>query len=62
MEGVTGSLTWLLAPEGKGTKVTQSYVVGGYIRSNAAVFASTVDDVLGEQLTRLKSSIEQPAK
>jgi len=33
MEGVDGTLAWALKPSEGGTNVTQSYVVGGYIRS-----------------------------
>ncbi len=32
-EGVDGALSWALKPAGGGTVFTQSYVVGGYIRS-----------------------------
>ena len=33
MEGVDGTLSWTLKPAEGGTSLTQSYVVGGYIRS-----------------------------
>jgi len=41
-----------------GTGVTQTYVVGGYIRSGTEQWAPRVDRVLDEQLQRLKSFAE----
>jgi len=60
-EAVTGTFTWDLKPVDGGTEVTQSYVVGGYVRTGASALAPAVDQVLGEQLTRLKAFIEAPA-
>ncbi len=57
-EGVSGALTWTLEPDGKGTRVTKTYVVGGYIRGGAKTFAPLVDRVIEEQLTRLKAFVE----
>jgi uncharacterized protein YndB with AHSA1/START domain len=39
MEGVDGTLSWALKPGEGGTDVTQSYVVGGYIRSGMEQWA-----------------------
>jgi hypothetical protein len=58
MEGVDGTLAWALKPSEGGTKVTQSYVVGGYIRSGMDQWAPKVDRVLHEQLDRLTSFVE----
>jgi uncharacterized protein YndB with AHSA1/START domain len=58
MEGVDGTLAWTLKPAEGGTDVTQSYVVGGYIRSGMEQWAPRVDRVLDEQLQRLKSFVE----
>ncbi len=58
-EGVTGTLTWALKAVPGGTEVTQNYVVGGYIRSGARGFAAPVDQVLGEQLSGLKTYLER---
>lgn len=58
MEGVDGTLSWTLKPAEGGTSVTQSYVVGGYIRSGMEQWAPKVDRVLDEQLQRLKSFVE----
>jgi uncharacterized protein YndB with AHSA1/START domain len=57
-EGVDGTLSWSLKPAEGGTNVTQSYVVGGYIRSGMEQWAPKVDRVLDEQLQRLKSFVE----
>src|SRR5208282_3130478 len=58
MEGVDGTLAWTLKPAEGGTSVTQSYVVGGYIRGGMEQWAPRVDQVLDEQLQRLKGFIE----
>ena len=58
MEGVDGTLAWTLKPVEGGTSVTQSYVVGGYIRSGMEQWAPRVDRVLDEQLQRLKNFVE----
>jgi len=56
-EGVDGTLSWTLKPAEGGTSVTQSYVVGGYIRSGMEQWAPRIDRVLDEQLQRLKSFV-----
>jgi len=58
MEGVDGTLSWTLKPAKSVTSVTQSYVVGGYIRGGMEQWALLVDRVLDEQLQRLKSFVE----
>src|SRR6516225_6582648 len=58
MEGVDGTLAWILKAAEGGTSVTQSYVVGGYIRGGMEQWAPRVDPVLDEQLQRLKSFVE----
>ena len=58
-EGVQGAMTVTLAPEGAGvTKVTVSYVVGGYIRAGAERISPGVDMVLDQQVQRLKAAAE----
>lgn len=59
-EAATGVLTWTIKPEGAGTRITQSYIVGGYIRGGAARFAAPIDGVMTEALTRLQSHIDAP--
>ena len=58
MEGVDGTFAWALKPAEDGTNLTQSYVVGGYIRSGMDQWAPKVDRVLHEQLDRLKHFVE----
>jgi uncharacterized protein YndB with AHSA1/START domain len=52
-EAVVGTLTFSLAAAGSGTRITMSYVVGGYLRAGAARTAPLVDQVLDEQLQGL---------
>ena len=59
LEGVDGTLSWALKPAEGGTSLTQSYVVGGYIRSGMEQWAPRVDRVLEEQLQHLKSFVEE---
>lgn len=60
-EGLVGSLTWQLEPaEGGGTRITQTYVVGGNMRMDRAVIAPGVDMVLREQLERLAALFPRP--
>lgn len=56
--GVVGSMTWSLSPAESGTRVELSYSVGGYFRSGFQEIAPAVDEVLGSQLSRLKSYAE----
>jgi hypothetical protein len=52
-EGLAGALTWQLEPVEGGTRITQTYIVGGNMRLDRAAIAPAVDGVLREQLTRL---------
>ena len=54
-EAVSGTLTWSLKPVAGGTEVTQTYVVGGYVRGGAAKLAPIVDRVMSEQLRGLQA-------
>ena len=56
-EAAQGTLTWSLKAVPGGTEVTQSYVVGGYVRGGADKFSKIVDQVLAEQLSRLQQSM-----
>jgi uncharacterized protein YndB with AHSA1/START domain len=53
-EAAMGTLTWSLKAVPDGTEVTQTYVVGGYVRGGAEKLAPIVDRVLAEQLDGLK--------
>jgi uncharacterized protein YndB with AHSA1/START domain len=57
-EGVTGSLTWTIKPAPGGSELTQSYVVGGYIRGGPEKLAPLVDGVMAEGLRRVKAYAE----
>lgn len=60
-EGVNGALTWSLKPAaGGGTEVTQTYVVGGFVRAGADKFAPVVDRVMAEQLKGLQAAFATP--
>lgn len=54
-EAVIGTLTVAMEPakDGKSTRVSFSYVVGGYMRYKVAEIAPAVDKVLGEQFKNL---------
>lgn len=60
-EAATGTLTWQLKPVDGGTEITQSYVVGGYIRGSAAKLAPIIDQVMGQQLARLAEYLGKSA-
>lgn len=53
---VTGVMTFTLAAEGAGTKLTVSYAVAG---AGLGGFAAPVDGVLGTQWPRLKAAAER---
>lgn len=59
-EAVLGTLTVAIEPlkGGTGSKVSFSYVVGGYMRYKTAEIAPAVDKVLGEQFKSLISPFE----
>lgn len=52
---VTGVLTFKLAPDGTGTRITMTYRVAGAFTLEAGKLAPIVDQVLGTQLERLKA-------
>jgi hypothetical protein len=57
--GASGHLGVTLKPAGAGTEVVMTYDVGGYAKGGLAeTYAAPVDQVLGEQLARLKKAIE----
>ncbi|MEQ1547889.1 MAG: SRPBCC domain-containing protein [Chakrabartia sp.] len=59
-EGAIGTMTWTIKAVPDGTEITQSYVVGGYIRAGADVYAPLVDRVMNEQLERLAAYLNAP--
>jgi hypothetical protein len=57
--GADGHLGIVLKPAGTATEVAMTYDVGGYAKGGLAkVYAGPVDQVLGEQLARLKKQAE----
>jgi hypothetical protein len=60
-EGAEGTLSWALKAAGIGTEISLTYAVGGYISAGPEVMAAPVDQVMSEQLMRLKAYLEQPA-
>jgi len=57
--GLTGSLTFSLSKSDSGTKLEVTYAVGGYAPGRLNNFAAPVDNVIYEQVTRLKNFIEK---
>lgn len=49
-----GVLTFTLAPDGPGTRITMTYKVAGQLTMDAAKLAPLVDQVLNGQLERLR--------
>jgi hypothetical protein len=56
-EAVTAVLTMTVEPSGSGSRITWDYVVGGYMRMPMAQMAPLVDQVIGEQLSRLAARL-----
>ena len=56
--GVNGNMTWEFEAQEEGTKVTFTYVVGGYRPGGLDGIAGPVDYVIGEALARLKAYVE----
>lgn len=57
--GVSGALEWTLKPVAGGTRIEQSYAVGGFIPGGGGALAPMVDAVMGDQLGRLKAFVEK---
>jgi uncharacterized protein YndB with AHSA1/START domain len=55
---VTGTLTFSLSPAGDGTKLDVTYAVAGYLPGGMNVLAAPVNEVLTDQVSRLKNYIE----
>lgn len=56
--GLGGSLTWKLTGGDGGTKLELSYSVGGYMEGGIEKMGPAVNDMLGEQIQRLKAFVE----
>jgi uncharacterized protein YndB with AHSA1/START domain len=58
---VDGVMTWSVKSAADGSDVSVSYAIGGYIKDGADDLSKAADRVLGEQMDRLKKSVEGPA-
>jgi hypothetical protein len=56
--GAAGHLAFAMKPTGAGTELTVTYDVGGYAKGGLEAYAAPVDNVLGEQVARLKRYAE----
>ncbi len=56
--GTNGNLTWEFKDADEGTLLVLNYVVGGYSAAGLDTMATPVDNVLAEQMARLKSLLE----
>lgn len=62
-QGMSGALTWHLEPVPHGTRIRQSFIVGGHLAAfDIPTIAPAVDGVLNEQLTRLAALFSEPAE
>ncbi len=57
--GVAGSLTFQIAESAKGSTVTMTYAVGGYVPGGLDKLAEPVDTVMAHQLQLLKRHMER---
>ena len=57
--GLSGTLTWRFTETGGATKVEMTYSVGGYMTGGFESIAPAVDEVLRDQLGRLKMHVEK---
>jgi uncharacterized protein YndB with AHSA1/START domain len=55
---VDGAMTWTLKSSPKGTDLTLTYAVGGYSKDGFAALAAAVDQVLTDQIGRLRALLQ----
>jgi uncharacterized protein YndB with AHSA1/START domain len=55
---VDGAMTWSVHGAGEGTDVAFTYAVGGYAKDGFDELSKAADKVLGEQIERLKKSVD----
>jgi hypothetical protein len=56
--GIDGAMTWSVHSAGEGSDLTLTYTVGGYAKDGFETLSKAVDQVLGEQVARLKKFAE----
>jgi hypothetical protein len=59
---VSAVLTFTLAPDGPGTRISMTYRVAGALSMDSAKLAPLVDQVLTSQIHRLRDRINRPAR
>jgi hypothetical protein len=59
---ITGTLTFRFEKAGQGTRASVTYSVSGYFPGGLDKIAGPVDSVIGSQLQRLKSYLEQATR
>jgi hypothetical protein len=57
---VDGAMTWTLKSTPKGTDLSLTYAVGGYSKDGFAALSTAVDQVLADQVARLRISLQAP--
>lgn len=55
---VDGVLTWAIKPQGDGVVVSETYALSGHVKGGADKLAPVVDQVMAQQLERLKRFVE----
>ena len=55
---VEGAMTWTLKAGGDGTDLTLEYTLGGYNKDGFEAWSKAADQVLSEQVARLKQKVE----
>jgi uncharacterized protein YndB with AHSA1/START domain len=58
---VDGVMTWSVKSAADGSDVSFTYSIGGYLKDGADDLSKAADRVLGEQIDRLKKSVEGTA-
>jgi hypothetical protein len=56
--GVDGAMTWSVKSVADGTDISLTYVIGGYAKDGFEQISKGVDEVLGEQIGRLKALVD----
>lgn len=56
--GVEGAMTWQLKASGDGTDLSLTYALGGYYKDGFEQWSKAADDVLTDQVARLKRFME----
>lgn len=57
--GVAGTLSWELTADGAGSRLVQTYALGGHMGGQATALAPIVDGVMSGQAERLKAFAEK---